>query len=49
MELQALVGSVMELGRITGTPTPSIDAVHALASLLARKLQTRGVALRVPD
>ena len=49
MELQALVGSVVELGRITGTPTPAIDAVHALASLLAAKLQTRGAALRIPD
>lgn len=38
IELEALVGSVVELGRITGTPTPTIDAVHALASLLARTL-----------
>ncbi|MGH8230523.1 MAG: 2-dehydropantoate 2-reductase [Steroidobacteraceae bacterium] len=35
-ELAALVGSVVELGRLTGTPTPTIDAVYALASLLAR-------------
>jgi 2-dehydropantoate 2-reductase len=38
IELEALVGSVVELGRITATPTPTIDAVHALASLLARTL-----------
>ena len=38
IELQALVGAVIELGRITGVPTPTIDAVHALASLLARTL-----------
>ena len=28
LELQALVGSVVELGRITGAPTPSIEVVH---------------------
>jgi 2-dehydropantoate 2-reductase len=39
LELQALVGAVIELGRITGVPTPTIDAVHALASLLARTLE----------
>ncbi|MCX7157289.1 MAG: 2-dehydropantoate 2-reductase [Rhodocyclales bacterium] len=39
IELEALVGSVRELGRITETPTPCIDAVYACASLLARTLQ----------
>ena len=39
LELEALVGSVRELGRITETPTPHIDAVYACASLLARTLQ----------
>ncbi len=34
LELEALVGSVIELGRITATPTPTIDAVYALAKLL---------------
>jgi 2-dehydropantoate 2-reductase len=38
LELDALVGSVMELGRITGMPTPTIDAVHALANLLGKTL-----------
>ncbi|HEY3730469.1 MAG TPA: 2-dehydropantoate 2-reductase [Steroidobacteraceae bacterium] len=35
-ELAALVGSVVELGRLTDTPTPTIDAVYALTELLAR-------------
>ena len=39
LELEALVGSVQELGRITETPTPCIDAVYACASLLATTLQ----------
>ena len=36
MEIDALVGSVQELGRITGVPTPAIDAVLALVTLRAR-------------
>jgi 2-dehydropantoate 2-reductase len=38
LELEALVGSVVELGRITDTPTPVISAVYAATSLLARTL-----------
>ncbi|RZT97898.1 2-dehydropantoate 2-reductase [Rivibacter subsaxonicus] len=34
LELEALVGSVIELGRITGRPTPSIEAVYGLVRLL---------------
>lgn len=41
LELQALVAAVMELGRITGVTTPTIDAVYALASLLAERLQAK--------
>jgi 2-dehydropantoate 2-reductase len=37
-EIEALVGSVVELGRLTKTPTPHIDAVYALAKLLAKTL-----------
>ncbi len=35
-ELDALVGSVVELGRLTHTRTPHIDAVFALTHLLAQ-------------
>ena len=35
MEIDALVTSVQELGRITDTPTPTIDTVLALVQLLA--------------
>ena len=35
MEIDALVGSVQELGRITDTPTPTIDTVLALVKLRA--------------
>ncbi len=47
LELEALVGSVIELGRITDTPTPTIEAVYALASLLGRTLQTQRGRLAV--
>ena len=40
MELDALVGAVAELGRLTGTPTPNIDTVLALARLRAKVAQT---------
>jgi 2-dehydropantoate 2-reductase len=38
LELDALVKSVIELGRITSTPTPTIEHVYALAALLAKTL-----------
>ena len=43
IELEALVGSVVELGRITETPTPTISAIYAATSLLGHTLgQQRG-------
>jgi 2-dehydropantoate 2-reductase len=36
MEIDALVGSVHELGRVTNTPTPTIDTVLALIQLRGR-------------
>ena len=43
LELEALVGAVVELGRITEVPTPTIEAVYAMASLLGHTLsQQRG-------
>jgi 2-dehydropantoate 2-reductase len=47
IEIAALVGSVVELGRITGTPTPHIDAVYACASLLAQSLAQAKGKLRI--
>ena len=37
-EIDALVGSVVELGLLTGTPTPHIDTVYALVKLLAKTM-----------
>ena len=41
LELEALVGAVLELGRITGTATPMIEAIHATTALLAHTLRGR--------
>ena len=37
-EIEALVGAVVELGRITGVATPQIDAIYAATRLLAHTL-----------
>ncbi|MEP6545862.1 MAG: 2-dehydropantoate 2-reductase [Gammaproteobacteria bacterium] len=39
LEIDALLGSVVELARLTGTPTPHMDTVYALTKLLAQSLQ----------
>jgi 2-dehydropantoate 2-reductase len=38
LETDALLGSVIELGRMTATPTPHLDAVFALTKLLEQSL-----------
>jgi 2-dehydropantoate 2-reductase len=45
-EIDALVGSVIEVGRIVGEPTPSIEAVYALVKLLARTMREEKVYIR---
>jgi 2-dehydropantoate 2-reductase len=47
LELDALVGAVVELGRLTKTPTPHIDAVYACASLLAKTLAEHNGRLEI--
>lgn len=38
-EVDAIVGSVAELGRLTDTPTPAIDAIYAGVKLLERTIR----------
>jgi len=45
-EIEALVGAVVELGRLTHTRTPHIDAVYALTSLLAQTIANNGESSR---
>ena len=46
-EVDALVGSVAELARMTDTPTPHIDAVYALVKLLARNMAVERAGVRM--
>jgi 2-dehydropantoate 2-reductase len=39
LEIDALLGSVIELAGLTGTPVPHLDAVYALTKLLAKSLE----------
>ena len=47
LELEALLGSVVELARITDTPTPNLDAIYAVTSLLSHTLMQQGGKLAV--
>lgn len=46
-EIDALVGSVVELGRMTQTPTPHIDTLYALVKLLARTIHEESGQVRL--
>jgi 2-dehydropantoate 2-reductase len=46
IEIDALVGAVVELGRMTDTPTPHIDALYACAKLLAKTMEDERVCVR---
>lgn len=46
-EIAALVGSIIELGQIAGVPTPHIQAVYALVSLLAKTLADEKGKLKI--
>ena len=46
-EIDALVGSVAELARLTETPTPHIDTVYALVKLLARGMEEGSTGVRM--
>jgi 2-dehydropantoate 2-reductase len=41
LEIDALLGSVIEMARLTETPTPNLDAVYALTKLLAMNLSPK--------
>jgi len=46
-EIDALVGTVVELGRLTDTPTPHIDTVYALVKLLAKSMAEQSGQVRL--
>ena len=43
LEVEPLVGVFTELGELTGVATPTISAVHALVTLLNRRIQAAGI------
>jgi 2-dehydropantoate 2-reductase len=46
-EIDALVGSVVELARLTGTPTPHINSAYALVKLLERTMNAEHGGVRL--
>ena len=42
LEIDGMLGVVIELGKLTSTPTPAIDTVYALVSLLNKTAQDQG-------
>jgi 2-dehydropantoate 2-reductase len=46
-EIDALVGSVVELGRLTDTPTPHIDTAYALVKLLDKTMSEERGQIRL--
>ena len=47
LELTELVGSVVEMARLTQVPTPHVDAIYAVTSLLAKTLSESRGHLRI--
>jgi ketopantoate reductase/2-keto-4-pentenoate hydratase/2-oxohepta-3-ene-1,7-dioic acid hydratase in catechol pathway len=47
LETEALVGSILELARLTETPAPSIQAVYACVKLLNKVMLTEGGGVRL--
>lgn len=47
IETDALLGSVIELARLTNTPAPVCESVHALLTLLAKEMSVEHAAARL--
>jgi 2-dehydropantoate 2-reductase len=46
LEIDAMIGAVAELGRLTQTPTPAINAIYACVSLLNKTLTEERIRIR---
>jgi 2-dehydropantoate 2-reductase len=46
LEVDALVGAIVELGKVTGIAAPSITAVYALTNLLSTTIEQNNVSVR---
>jgi ketopantoate reductase len=47
LETEALIGSILEMAKVTETPTPAIEAVYALVKLLNKVMLVEGGGVRV--
>ncbi|MCW5681926.1 MAG: 2-dehydropantoate 2-reductase [Xanthobacteraceae bacterium] len=45
LETEALIGSILEMAKITGTSAPSIESVYALVKLLNKVMLTEGAGV----
>jgi len=45
LEIEGMLGVVIELGEMTATPTPAINTIYALVSLLDRNVQEQGIKI----
>jgi 2-dehydropantoate 2-reductase len=46
LETEALIGAVLELGRLTKTPTPYISAIYAAVKLLGKTIEAENVFVK---
>jgi len=47
LETEALIGSILEMARLTGTPAPAIESVYALVKLLNKVMLLEGGGVKV--
>jgi 2-dehydropantoate 2-reductase len=47
LETEALIGSILEMAKLTETPAPAIEAVYALVKLLNKVMLLEGAAVKV--
>lgn len=45
LEIEGMLGVVIELGELTGVSTPAINTIYALVSLLDRNVQEQGIKI----
>jgi 2-dehydropantoate 2-reductase len=49
LETEALIGSILEMARMTDTPAPAIESVYALVKLLNKVMVVKGAGVRVAE
>jgi len=47
LETEALIGSILEMAKLTNTPAPAIESVYALVKLLNKVMLTEGAGVKV--